>query len=150
MKTLNFKIALLVLFAFSLTGFSQKLTFEQNLNNQTRNPLDWSIALDAIISEPNNQKILLENEDVRVLEVTIAPEKIEKLHLYKRPSVLYIQEAGDFINTDADGNVILDTRTLKDPITFPMTMWKNSDTSQTVTNLSQTKHMRLIRVEMKQ
>lgn len=149
MKTLNFKITLLFLFAFSLTGFSQKLTFEQNLNNQTRNPLDWSIALDEISSAPN-QKILLENDDVRVLEVTLAPEEIEKSQNQKRPSVLYIQEAGDFINTDADGNVILDTRNLKEPLIFPMTIWKNSDVSSTVTNLSKTKPMRLIRVEMKQ
>lgn len=157
MKKFNRRFALLI-FSISISAaFSQEK--EKNLDKSfVYNSVDphywdepdyWSANLDAFIAAPKNHKILLENDQVRVLEVTLAPGETEKIHHHRWPSVLYIQEAGDFIDYDENGKIILDTRQLKTPLTFPMTMWKDPEAPHSVENLSKTITIRLIRVEMK-
>jgi hypothetical protein len=92
----------------------------------------------------------LENDKVRVLEVTLLPGETENLHHHQWPSALYVQEAGDFVDYDGNGNVVFDSRTLPEPMTFPMTMYKNPEAPHYVVNLSDSKTIKLIRVEMKQ
>ncbi|WP_411816565.1 hypothetical protein [Hyphococcus sp. DH-69] len=122
---------------------------ENVLGYKTGNPNEWPAELDAVIAAPGNHKILLENESVRVLEVSLAPNEVEPLHSHRWPSVLYIQEAGHFVDSDADGNVIFDTRALDVPLTFPLTMWKEPEAPHSVTNLSDDTPIRLVRVEIK-
>lgn len=117
---------------------------------KTGNPADWPKDQDAIVSAKKNHKIVLENDSVRVLEVTVLPGEIEAVHHHQWPSVLYIMEAGDFIDRDGNGNIIFDTRKLPEPLKFPMTMWKGPEAPHSVENLSKTKSIRLIRVELKQ
>jgi len=66
-----------------------------------------------------------------------------------QPSVLYILTAGDFIDRDGEGNVIFDTRQLKTPLQYLMTMWKDPEAPHAVENLSKTVTLHLVRVEMK-
>ena len=146
-------ILLLIIF-FCLTSsscFSQnKVTkTDQSINYKTGSPADWPKDQDAVAAAPKNHKILLENENVRVLQVTLKPGEVEPVHHHQWHSVLYIQSAGDFIDRDGAGNVIFDTRTLKTPLKFPMTMWKDPEAPHSVENLSKTITLRLIRVEMK-
>lgn len=122
----------------------------QTLTYQTGNPADWPPELDAVIAAPENHKILLENDHVRVLEVTLAPGELEPLHHHRWPSALHITEAGHFIDRDGAGNVILDTRQMDGPLPLPLTMWKEAEAPHSVENLSSTETIRLIRVEMKQ
>ncbi len=150
MKTLNFKLVVLFLLTFTFTGFSQKLASSQIFNYESKNPADWTIVLDAVVAAPKNHKVLLENDKVRVLEVTLAPGEIENLHHHKWPSIIYLQEADEFIDSDVDGNIILDTRKIPEPLKLPMTIWKDSQAPHSVTNLSKTQPIRLIRVEIKQ
>jgi hypothetical protein len=150
MKASNFLIALSILVSMHLNCFSQEKMESQSIVYKTGNPADWPAELDAIIAAPNNQKILLENDKVRVLEVTLQPGEVEELHHHRWPSVLYIQEAGDFTDSDGEGHIIFDSRTLPEPLKFPMTMYKDPEAPHTVTNLSKSKIVRLIRVEMKQ
>ena len=86
---------------------------------------------------------------ISVLEVTLAPKELEPVHHHQWPSVLYIMEAGDFIDRDGEGNIIMDTRKIPEPLVFPLTMYKNPEAPHSVENLSDTKTIRLIRVEMK-
>lgn len=150
MKTNQLLVTLIAILSINLNGFSQEKTNNQTIDYKTGNPADWPKELDAVISAPKNHKILLENDKVRVLEVTLAPNEVEALHHHQWPSVLYIQEAGDFIDYDGDGNVIFDSRNLPEPLTLPLTMYKNPEAPHSVVNLSDTKTIRLIRVEMKQ
>lgn len=150
MKTLEIQLAILFLLTFTLSGFCQKLASNQKFDFKSKNPAEWTLVLDAVVAAPKNHKILLENDMVRVLEVTLAPEEIENLHHHKWPSVIYLQEAGEYIDTDIDGNIILDSRELKAPLKLPMTIWKDSEAPHSVTNLSKTQTIRLIRVEVKQ
>jgi len=143
-----FAIACLLIFSSNLV-FSQSAE-EQKLLYKTGNPADWPKDQDAVVSAPNNHKILLENDKVRVLEVTIAPNELEPVHHHQWPSVLYIMEAGDFIDRDGEGNVIMDSRQIPESLIFPLTMYKNPEAPHSVENLSDSKVIRLIRVEMKE
>ena len=157
MKNLKNHLVLFILFVSISASFSQEnekfldKTFVYNSvdPHYWDEPDYWPANLDAVIAAPKNHKILLENNQVRVLEVTLAPGETEKVHHHRWPSVLYIQEAGDFIDYDENGNIILDTRQLKTPLIFPMTMWKDLEAPHSIENLSKTKPIRLIRVEMK-
>jgi hypothetical protein len=131
-------------FILSANAFGQ-----QTIGYKTGNPADWPKNQDAVIAAPKNHKILMENEKVRVLEVTLLPGEKEPLHHHQWPSVLYIQTAGDFADYDGEGKVIFDTRTLPTPLVFPMTMYKEPEAPHSVENLSKTITLKLIRVEMK-
>jgi ketosteroid isomerase-like protein len=149
MKTLKNQAILIGVFLVTFSTFGQKYEESHKIDYKTGNPANWPSELDAVIAAPNNHKILLENDQVRVLEVYLAPEEKEPLHHHKWPSVLYIQEADDFVDYDTEGNVIFDTRKLPEPLSFPLTMTKEPEAPHSVVNLSKTKPIRLIRVEMK-
>ncbi|HNP68995.1 MAG TPA: nuclear transport factor 2 family protein [Aequorivita sp.] len=150
MKTFKKHLLLLALLAITVSVFSQENKTNQNLLYKTGNPTEWPLELDAVIAAPKNHKILLENDKVRVLEVTMAPGEKEALHHHRWPSVLYIQEADDFVDYDGDGNVIFDSRQIPEPLPMPYTMYKDPEAPHSVVNLSETKPIRLIRVEMKE
>ena len=42
-------------------------------NDPSQNPADWDPALDAVVAAPKQHKVLYENENIRVLEVTLEP-----------------------------------------------------------------------------
>ncbi len=149
-STSKFLITLICFTVCSTISVFGQTTDEQKLLYKTGNPADWPKDQDAVVSAPNNHKILLENDEVRVLEVTLLPNEIEPVHHHQWKSVLYILEAGDFIDRDAEGNVIMDSRELPEPLVFPLTMYKDPEAPHTVENLSDTKTIRLIRVEIKQ
>jgi len=94
--------ALVALLSLSAThSFSQTKNTKtaSNMVYKTGNPADWPKE-SAVIAAPRNHKILLENDNVRVLDVTIAPGETEPVHFHRWPSVLYILSAGDFIDRD--------------------------------------------------
>ena len=108
----------------------------------------WPESTDAVAAAPGNHHVVLENDQVRVLDVVVPPHTKEPVHAHCSPSVLYILEASTFIDHDANGKVLLDTRELKTPLTFPMTMWKGPEAPHSVENISD-KPLHLIRVELK-
>ena len=108
----------------------------------------WPQSIDAVAAAPGNHRVLLENDQVRVLDVVVPPHTKEPVHAHCWPSVLHITQAGDFVDYDADGKVLLDTRKLEKALTFPMTMWKGPEAPHAVENLSELP-LRLIRVELK-
>jgi predicted metal-dependent enzyme (double-stranded beta helix superfamily) len=116
---------------------------------KTGNPSDWPKRLDAVVAAPGMHKVLLENDSVRVLEVISLPGEIEPLHHHQYPGVLYVMDGGDFIDRDGDGNVLFDSRKLPSPLPLPMTTWLSPQGLHSVENLSKTKTIHLIRVEIK-
>ncbi|WGK65850.1 nuclear transport factor 2 family protein [Croceiramulus getboli] len=144
------KHLILIAIALCLTAPATAQESTQKLDYRTGNPADWPEELDAVNGAPDNHKILLENDQVRVLDVTLAPNEVENLHHHRWPSVLYIMQAGEFTDQDAEGNFIMDSRELPEPLQFPLTMWKKPEAPHTVTNLSDTKSIHLVRVELKQ
>lgn len=128
---------------------SDELASSGQLKYATGDPASWPAELDAVIAAPENHKVLLENDHVRVLEVTLRPGEVEPLHSHRWPSVLHIQQAGHFLDRDAEGNVIFDSREAP-PLELPLTMWKGPEAPHSPVNLSEDTEIRLIRVELKQ
>jgi hypothetical protein len=46
--------------------------------------------MDAVVAAPESHRVLFENEDVRVLEVTIAAGHREPEHTHREPSVMIV------------------------------------------------------------
>ena len=60
--------------------------------HETREPLDWDPALDAVIAAPDQHKVLFENESLRVLEVTLHPDQEEPTHHHRWHSVFVFDQ----------------------------------------------------------
>lgn len=47
---------------------------------------------DAVVAAPQSHRILLENDKIRVLRVSIAPGATEPIHDHRWPSVMYFEQ----------------------------------------------------------
>jgi quercetin dioxygenase-like cupin family protein len=108
----------------------------------------WPDSLDAVRAAPRNHRVVLENDTVRVLDVTVAPGERERLHAHCLPSVMYLQYEGRYRDYDAAGNVTSEVRTAAPDSVFPMTLWLPPQAPHAVENLD-TRPVRLLRVEFK-
>ncbi len=61
-------------------------------NAVTSDPSTWDPALDAVVAAPKHHKVLFENERLRVLEVTLAPQDEEPVHHHRWPSVFVLDQ----------------------------------------------------------
>jgi quercetin dioxygenase-like cupin family protein len=52
----------------------------------------WPDSLDAVLAAPGSHRVLFENEQTRVLEVTIGPGEREPEHTHAWPSVMVVHE----------------------------------------------------------
>ncbi len=70
-------------------------------------PSTWDPALDAVVAAPRNHKVLYENDNLRVLEVTLEPNEEEPTHHHRWPSVfVFDQVKGPVHDYDADGTLL--------------------------------------------
>lgn len=106
----------------------------------------WGPELDAVRAAPANHKVVLENDRVRVLEVTVRPGEREPLHAHCNPSVLYVMERGALREHAADGRILRDDKAA--PATLPITQWHETDPPHSVENPG-TVPIRILRVELK-
>ena len=114
----------------------------------TDDPSKWPESLDAVLAAPGNHRKVLENDRVRVLDVTVAPGENERLHNHRMPSVLYVISERDIQDFDAAGELLFDSRTLKEPVKTPYVQWMPPQPTHRVFNRSK-EPLRLIRVELK-
>ncbi len=63
----------------------------------------WKAELDATQAAPQNHKVLFENDEVRVLEVTVAPGTREPMHVHRYPAVIYVDSSTHMIEHLQDG-----------------------------------------------
>ena len=112
------------------------------------NPASWPDSLDAVVAAPQNHKVVLENDRVRVLEVMVRPGEKERLHMHRLPGVMYVMAEDNIRDYDADGKLLYDSRTDKAPLKAPYTVWMEPQAPHWVENLSK-KPLRLLRVELK-
>lgn len=80
--------------------------------NSNNKQWSWPGELDALTAAPQHHQLLFENEFVRVLNTNIPPGDTTNLHTHRHPASLYIISWSDFIRYDAEGNVLVDSRTL--------------------------------------
>ena len=82
---------------------------------KTCNPAIWPSELNTI---------RFENYHPEVLEVLRTPEEKGLVGHYKWQGELYIKKAESIIKYEKKANAICDTRTLVDPLQFPLRMYK--------------------------
>lgn len=105
----------------------------------------WPDSLDARVVAPESHKILLENEYVRVIEVTIKPGTKEPAHTHKWPSVMIVDAPTDIRYYDENNKVVeiigrYETKT----------EWMKPERLHAVENLDNKKEYHAIRIELKQ
>jgi GNAT superfamily N-acetyltransferase len=71
----------------------------------------WDDSLDALVAAPAQHRLLLENAHVRVLDTRIAPGERTPVHTHRWPAAHYVISWSDFVRRDADGRVLVDSRT---------------------------------------
>lgn len=82
-----------------------------SIDAMTSSPGAWDPALDAVTAAPNHHKVLFENDNLRVLEVTLHPRDEEPLHHHRWPSVfVFDQVSGPIHDIAPDGTVLPDNR----------------------------------------
>ena len=98
----------------------------------------WPDSVDARVVAPESHKVLLENEYVRVIEVTIKP------HTHKWPSVMIVDVPTDLRYFDEDNKVveIIGRHETK-------TEWMDPERLHAVENLDNKKEYHAIRIELK-
>ncbi len=68
-------------------------------------PAMWDPALDAVTAAPAHHKVVFENDQMRVLEVTLEPGDEEPLHHHRWPSVfVFDQVQGPVHDIAPDGS----------------------------------------------
>jgi len=66
--------------------------------------------LDGAAVAPDDHKVIFENDEVRVLETTIASAEVTPLHTHLAPTVMYVLSGSHFIRRDEHGATMVDTR----------------------------------------
>jgi hypothetical protein len=114
----------------------------------TTPPCPWPAELDAVKAAPGNHKVVLENDRVRVLDVTVAPGERENLHAHCRSSVMYLMQEGIYRDYDAKGKIAEEVKQAPPASQFPMTLWLEPQAPHAVHNLD-ARPTRLLRIELK-
>jgi mannose-6-phosphate isomerase-like protein (cupin superfamily) len=90
-------------------------------------------ALDGVTVAPNNHKVIFENDEVRVLETTIAVGEVTPLHTHLAPTVMYVLSGSHFIRRDEGGATMVDTRATPDFV-LPKVLYSASTPRHTIEN----------------
>ena len=107
----------------------------------------WPDSMDALTAAPGNHQKLYEDENIRILSVTVRPGETEKSHDHKYPSVLIFDSFPNLINRSWDGQTLSRQRlTESDP--YPVVVSMQPQEPHAVENVD-TIPMHLYRVEFK-
>ena len=68
--------------------------------------------LDAVAAAPKHHKVLLENEQIRVLETLLLPGEETEVHTHIWSGFLYIISWSDFVRYDEHRNIMMDSARL--------------------------------------
>lgn len=107
--------------------------------------------LDAVAAAPRNHRVLLENDEVRVLQVEVAPGETEPVHEHRWPSVVHIQALQPAIDVRyavREGRLVEIDRVQIREGPVPPAVWSPAEPPHAVTNLGKAP-FRLLRVEFK-
>jgi len=115
---------------------------------QAKSTCPWAEALDAVQAAPGNHRVLLENDAVRVLDVTVAPGKQEPVHAHCLPSVLVVLEGGRAQDYDQNGKLLDEGTVIPEGAKAPFAFWLNRTPPHAVRNIDAVP-IHLVRVEIK-
>ena len=116
--------------------------------SETSGEWGWPDALDALVAAPEHHRLVFENDEVRVLDTTIEPGETAPLHTHRWPSVLFAVASDHVVRRDADGNVLLDSRTSGELLESGAAIWVGQMAPHSVENVGEST-IRLLNVELK-
>jgi hypothetical protein len=103
--------------------------------------------MDAVVATPASHRVLLENDRVRVLEVTIEPGRREAEHTHRAASVMIVDEPAR-IRYYAPGAEPLEPGRRSGTGPEPAVQWMDPEGPHSVENIDQRRY-HAIRVELK-
>jgi predicted metal-dependent enzyme (double-stranded beta helix superfamily) len=107
----------------------------------------WPDSLDAICAAPDSHRTLLENEPVRVLDVTIPPGHKEPWHTHRRPSLILIDQSAAIRYFRSENDFDERPRQIADR-SEPRLVWLQPEGIHCVENID-TMQYHAIRIELK-
>jgi predicted metal-dependent enzyme (double-stranded beta helix superfamily) len=69
-------------------------------------PATWDPTLDAMVAAPRHHRLLYEDDNIRVLSVSIEPGETEPVHHHRWPSVFVIDSFVKLRDFDGEGREI--------------------------------------------
>ncbi len=82
----------------------RRADLEERVSNDTLGELD------GVVASPDQHRVLLENEAVRVIETTIVAGETTPIHTHLWPQVQVALSGSQFIRRDGEGETLFDTR----------------------------------------
>jgi hypothetical protein len=70
---------------------------------------EWPTQLDGVVAAPEHHKVLIENDEVRVVETIVRARDRTPVHTHPKTVFVVVSEA-EFIRRDDSGNVMFDSR----------------------------------------
>ena len=144
-RTDVFRVATIVILAASACTSSNQ---PPRAASTDRGDCAWPASLDAVAAAPGNHRVLLENDRVRVLEITVRPGEREPVHAHCLPGVLYTLYEGKYRDYDDQGKLLSEGNDSLAESQFPTTLWTEPMGPRSYENLD-TKSMRAVRIELK-
>lgn len=115
----------------------------------------WPAQLDAVAAAPASHRVLLENDQVRVLEVVVKPGEREPVHTHRWPSLMFITQPAKLryfpaivLGNDVQLGAGEVNAAGPGPGGTPVPRWLTPEAPHAVENLDVTE-FRAIRVEIK-
>ncbi len=123
-------------------------------NKPTETSWPWADSLDALIAAPENHKLIFENEELRILHVTVIPGILDPIHTHKGKSIVWVTKTSPIIyktygvlNNQELTLVKVDTIIIK-PEELNKASWENPEPPHSVENIGKDT-FELYRIEYK-
>jgi hypothetical protein len=110
-------------------------------------PWPWPRTLDALVAAPSSHRVILENSQVRVLEVVIEPGSREPEHTHEAVSVMIVDEPARIRYYEGDALRFESPARSGSPVGVRV-RWMESEGPHSVENIDQRRY-HAIRVELK-
>ena len=108
----------------------------------------WPAALDALEAAAGHHRVVFENDRVRVLDTRVAAGETVPLHTHRWAAANHILGWSDFVRRDAEGLVVVDTRSRPAPASVPFLVWGEPLPPHTLENVGGAE-LHVVSVELK-
>ena len=144
-------IACIALVVVSIAKPARQLNKDAAVNS---NPgqWDWPSSLDAMVAAPGFHKLIFENDEFRIVEVTVNPGQLDPIHTHKGKSIVWIVKSSPIIYTTygkGTGNKLVPVKKdtiIVTPDELNKANWENPEPPHSVENIG-TDTFKLYRIE---
>ena len=109
----------------------------------------WSSELLPLAAAPDQHRLLLDNDRVRVFEVVSRPGDVAPAHVHQWPSVFITVSPARLVFRDSAGTVVLEQPGLTPGETLPRVQWFEPSASPRSVQNADSVELRAYRVELK-